>query len=149
MNKDDIDQIRIEIECDGESALSMMLHRDGTVGRSGNGSLPRDGVAVLGVLDDKIFHTLIDSLDERVFPHAGAYEIQNKIGKSVMYSIAFLRKEKPLASFEFRMGFENRDVGNLVSYFDGFIQQAVALTNDWHQESLKKKQEEDSQQENA
>ena len=145
MNKNDIDQIRIEIECGGESALSMMLHRDGTAGRSGNGSLPRDGIAVLGIIDKRVFKTLIDSLDERIFPQAGAYEIKNKIGTPVTYGVAFLRKDKPLASFEFRLGLDNRDAGNLVAYLDGFIQHAVALTNDWHQETLKKKQRENFQ----
>ena len=147
MNKDDIDQIRIEIECGGESALSMMLHRDGTVGRSGNGSLPRDGIAVLGVIDNQAFNILLDSLDERVFQHTGGYELKNIIGTPVMYGIAFLQKDNPLATFEFRMGLDNQDAGGLVAYFDGFIQHAVALTNEWHQKALAQKQKEESQQE--
>ena len=59
----------------------------------------------------------------------------------VTYRIAFLQEEKPLATFEFRMGLENQDVGNLVSYFDGFIQQAAALTNDWRQKAIAEKKQ--------
>lgn len=140
INRNDIEQIRIDIECSGESALSMMLHRDGTLGRSGNGSLPRDGITCLGVSDGIAFRTLVDSLDEQVFPHAGAYDMKEKRGKPVTYAIGFLGKGGPIAVFEFRMGLENRDAGNLVSYFDGFIKQAVALTEDWHRETLRKKQ---------
>jgi hypothetical protein len=67
--------------------------------------------------------------------------MKEKVGTPVMYGIAFLEKDKPLASFEFRMGLENRDAGKLVGYFDGFIQQAVALTDDWYHETLKKHKE--------
>lgn len=145
MNKNDIDHIEIAIECGGESALSMMLHRDGTTGRSGSGSLPSTDTAVLGIIDQQIFKELIDSLHDGVFPHAGTYEIKNKIGTPVMYRIIFLQKEETLAHFEFRFGLKNEDVGNLVSYFDGFIQHAVTLTNEWYHKTLEKKHNEDSQ----
>jgi hypothetical protein len=138
MNKDEIEQIRIDIECGGESALSMMLHRDGTLGRSGNGSLPRDGITCLGVSDGSAFRTLLSSLDERVFPHAGVFDMKDKKGTPVRYAIGLLGKGGLLAGFEFRMGLENRDAGNLVGYFDHFIQQAVALTEEWHRDTLKK-----------
>lgn len=141
MNKADIQQIRIDIECSGESALSMMLHRDGTLGRSGNGSLPRDGFTCMGMSDGSAFLTLIDSLAVEVFPHAGAYEIKDKKGAHVRYAIGFLGDNyQILAGFEFQLGLDNRDAGNLVSYFDGFIQHAVSLTEDWHKEALRKQQ---------
>lgn len=141
MNKAEIQQIRIDIECGGETALSMVLYRDGTLGRSGNGSLPRDGITCLGMSDGSAFSTLIDSLNEGVFPHVGTHEIKDKKGTPVRYAIGFLGTgDRLLAGFEFRMGLDNRDAGNLVAYFDGFIQHAVALTNDWHKETLLKQQ---------
>ncbi len=121
----------------------MMLHRDGTLGRSGNGSLPRDGIACLGMSDGSAFRTLIDALNEGVFPHAGAYELKGKKGTAIRYAIGFLGAgNQLLAGFDFRMGLDNRDAGNLVAYFDCFIQHAVALTDDWHKDTLRKQQNE-------
>lgn len=142
MNKSDIEQIRIDIECGGESTLSMMLRRDGTLGRSGNGSLPRDGIACFGMSDGSAFHALIDTLNEAVFPQAGAYEIKEKRGSAVRYTIGFFGEgDRLLAGFDFQMGLENRNVGPLVAYFDGFAKRAVALTDDWHKETLRKRQD--------
>ena len=138
MNKSDIEQIFIEIECNGESALSMMLHRDGTLNRSGNGSLPRHKVMAMGMSDGKIFKALIELLDQGIFPHAGTYELKEKKGLPVMYRVAFLGKEKPIGVFEFRVGLENKDAGNLLGYLDLFIQEAVKLTESWYADVLKK-----------
>src|SRR5262245_6721097 len=101
----------------------MMLHRDGTLGRSDNGSLPRDGITCLGTSDGVAFRTLVDWLNKAVFDHTGTYEIKDKKGTPVRYAIGFLGAEdRLLAGYDFRMGLDNRDAGNLVAYFDSFIQ---------------------------
>ncbi len=138
MNKADIQKCRIDIISGNECALSMLLCRDGTLGRQGSGKLPADKVAVRGMSDGKAFTALIDMLDEKVFPHANVYDHPNKVGLPITYSIAFLGKGEEVAVFEFRFGSETRDVGELLPYFDVFIGQAIALTNDWYeQEKLK------------
>ena len=71
-------------------------------------------------------------LDERIFPHATVYDHPHKIGLPITCSIAFLDKEQNTAAFEFRFGRKTSDVGELLPFFDGFISQAVALTNDWY-----------------
>lgn len=136
MKKQDIEQIRIDIECDGQSALSMMLHKDGTVGRSGNGSLPRNGKAVLGVVDPSLFAGLIESLDEQMLARAAIYDHPNKLGRSILYRVVFLGPKPQLARFEFRLGEENRDVGDLLPLLDAFCGKAVALTEEWYAKAI-------------
>jgi hypothetical protein len=138
MKKTDIQKFRIDIVSGGESALSMMLARDGALGRQGNGTLPSDKASVLGISDGSIFNSLIGMLDERVFPHADVYDHPNKIGVPVIYSIVFLDRHEGTAIFEFRFGSETPDVGELLPYFDGFIAQAVALTNGWYADEKSK-----------
>ena len=46
MTKDEVQKIRFDIEADGQSALSLMLCRDGTIGRQGNGNLPAEKTSV-------------------------------------------------------------------------------------------------------
>lgn len=138
MKKQDIQKFRIDIVSGGVSALSMMICRDGTLGRQGNGKLPADKESVLGSSDGKIFNSLIDMLDERVLPHADVYDHPNKIGVPITYSIVFLGHGQETAIFEFRFGSETTDVGELLPFFDGFIAQAVALTNDWYAQEKSK-----------
>ncbi len=132
MTKSDIQKFRIDIVSAKESALSMLLSRDGTIGRQGSGKLPADTAAVSGKSDGKAFNTLIDQLDERVFPHADVYDHPDKSGLPITYSIAFLGQGEDVAVFEFRFGSETPDVGELLPYFDVFIGQAIALTNEWY-----------------
>jgi len=134
MKKTDIEKLRIDIVSGSASALSMMLGRDGTIGRQGSGTLPADEASVLGTSDGAIFNSLIGMLDERVFPHADVYDHPHKIGIPITYSIVFLGRGQDTKVFEFRFGSETPDVGELLPYFDGFISQAVALTNDWYAE---------------
>lgn len=136
MTKDEVQKIRIDIETDGQSALSLMLCRDGTIGRQGNGSLPPDKTSVMGVTDGAEFRKLIEMLDERVFTHQGIFDLPNKQGAPVKYSIAFLGEEPNLCAFEFRLGLENKDVGELLPYFDRLIVNAVALTDTWYAKAV-------------
>lgn len=138
MRKTDIQKFRIDIISGSASALSMMVCRDGTLGRQGSGKLPADEASVLGAGDGSIFSSLIGMLDERVFDHADVYDHPRKIGVPVTYSIVFLGRDQDTAVFEFRFGSETADVGELLPFFDSFISQAVALTNDWYVEEKSK-----------
>lgn len=138
MKKTDIEKFRIDIVSGNASALSMMVCRDGTLGRQGSGKLPADEASVLGTSDGSVFSSLIGMLDERIFAHADVYDHPNKIGVPVTYSIVFLGREQDTVVFEFRFGSETRDVGELLPFFDGFISQAVALTNDWYAQEKSK-----------
>jgi len=138
MKKTDIEKFRIDIVSGSASALSLMVCRDGTLGRQGSGKLPADEASVLGASDGSIFSSLIDMLDDRVFDHADVYDHPNKIGVPVTYSIVFLGLDQDTAVFEFRFGSETPDVGELLPFFDRFISQAVALTDDWYAEEKSK-----------
>lgn len=133
MNKSDIQKFRIDIVSNEVSALSMLVSRDGTLGRQGNGVLPPDTIAVMGQSDGRVFSTLIDLLDEKVFPHADVYDHPHKLGTPITVSVVFMGKsEKDIAIFEFSFGSETPDVGELLPYFDMFIGQAIALTDAWY-----------------
>jgi hypothetical protein len=133
MKKADIEKFRLDIVSGATSALSMMVCRDGTLGRQGNGALPADETSVLGISDGSVFRRLIEILDENVFPHADLYDHPHKLGLPITYSVVFLGRDQETLVFEFRLGSETPDVGELLPYFDGFIAQAVALSHDWYE----------------
>lgn len=132
MNKTQIQKIRIDIISNEQSALSMLLDRDGRISRQGSGTLPADVFAVESKNDGSIFSALVDALDEQVFAHAGVYDHPDKTGMPITYSVAFLGEQPDVAVFEFRLGTETKDVGELLPYFDQFISKTVLATNQWY-----------------
>jgi hypothetical protein len=142
MNKNDIEEITIYVTSGDRSFLAMMLRKDGTIGRSGNGglpgTLPGEGVCCLGADDGTVFRTMIACLlADQVFPHAGSHTMKQIKGMPLTYALRFDGKKDTLASFELTFGLENKDAGHLVAYFQQYIQRAINLTEDWHKEALK------------
>ena len=131
MKKPEIQKLRIDIVSGQTSALSLLLGRDGSISRQGNGRLPADAAHAAGHIDTEVFQQLLVLLDEAIFPHADVYDHPDKTGIPITYSVVFLGPEEVTAVFEFRLGSETPDVGELLPYFDSYIAQAVAFTDDW------------------
>ena len=133
MKKTEIQKFRIDIVCDDKSALSLLMDSEGRVSRQGSGAMPAEDFSVMSVGDGSIYAALIDALDERVFDHAGVYDHPDKSGLTITYSVAFLGSSpEEVALFEFRLGTETADVGELLPYFDQFISKAVMATEEWY-----------------
>lgn len=133
MQKSEISKVRLDIVCDGESLLSILMERGGRISRQGSGEMPADPFAVQGDNDGSIFEGLINALDERVFEHAGVYDHPDKAGVPITYSVAFLGAQPDeVAPFEFRLGTETADVGELLPYFVQIISKAEMATSDWY-----------------
>ena len=149
MNKTQIQKIRIDIISNDQSALFILLDRNGRISRQGSGTRPADEFAVMSDNDGSIFEALVNALDDQVFAHAGVYDHPNKLGQPITYSVAFLGEDPDVSAFEFRVGTETEDVGELLPYFDQFISKTVMATNGWYEAEKaaaeKKKGEDDKQ----
>lgn len=146
MKKKDIQKLRIDIVCDDKSALSLLMDKEGRVSRQGSGAMPVDDFSVMSEGDGSIFAALVGAMDDRVFEHAGVYDHPDKSGLPITYSVAFLgNSPEDVAVFEFRLGTETRDVGELLPYFDQLISKAVMATNEWYlaEKAQSEKAEED------
>lgn len=139
MKLSDVEKIRIDVQSEGVSALSLMISRIGDMMRQGNGSFPVNEYVACSDIDPNIFTQLIEDFDEEVFKFASVYDHPEKTGQPITYSIAFLDKEENTLIFEFRFGTETESVGELLPYFEGFISKALLLTNDWY--ALEEKEE--------
>lgn len=143
MKKTEVQKLRIDIVCDDKSALSLLMDSEGRVSRQGSGAMPADDFSVMSVGDGSIYAALIDALDERVFDHAGVYDHPDKSGLPITYSVAFLgNSPEEVALFEFRLGTETADVGELLPYFDQFISKAVMATDGWYKEEKARAEQE-------
>ena len=148
MKKTAIQKLRIDIVCDDKSALSLLMDNEGRVSRQGSGAMPPDDFSVMSVGDGSIFAALLDMLNDEVFEHVGVYDHPDKSGLPITYSVAFLGESpEDVAVFEFRLGTETKEVGELLPYFDQFISKAVIATNEWYAaEKEKSAQEEEGQE---
>lgn len=146
MKKEEIQKLRIDIVCDDKSALSMLMDKEGRVSRQGSGAMPADDFSVMSEGDGSIFAALIGAMDDRVFEYAGIYDHPDKSGLPITYSVAFLgNSPEDVTVFEFRLGTETKEVGELLPYFDQLISKAVMATNEWYlaEKAESKKQDED------
>lgn len=132
MKISDIEKIRIDVQSEGNSALSLMISRVGDMMRQGNASFPINEYVACSDIDPNIFLQLIENLDEEVFKSAAVYDHPDKSGQPITYSIAFQDKEERNLIFEFRFGTETQGTGELLPYFEAFISKALILTNDWY-----------------
>jgi len=139
MKLSDVEKIRIDVQSEGASSLSLMISRTGNMMRQGNGSFPINEYVACSDIDPNIFLQLIEDFDENVFKFASVYDHPDKTGQPITYSIAFLDKDENTLVFEFRFGTETEGVGELLPYFEGFISKALLLTNDWY--ALEEKEE--------
>ncbi len=145
MTKDEIEEIRIEVTSDGSLALSVMVHRDGSLGRQGSGAIPQTQPAVLGMTDGRYFRDLIELVDDVVFRHTGEYDCVDKAGAHVEYTLVFFgagpegSQDRPCAGFRLSLGTESTGVHPIVKYVDTFITRAVAATNPWYEAALEGK----------
>ena len=132
MNISNIQKIRIDIQSEKNSALSLMMSRNGDMMRQGNGNFPANEFVACSDIDPNIFLRLIEDFDEDVFKYAAVYDHPDKSGQPITYSIAFQDNNEKSLVFEFRFGTETPDTGELLPYFEGLISKAILLTNDWY-----------------
>ncbi|HTL82388.1 MAG TPA: hypothetical protein VL651_11820 [Bacteroidia bacterium] len=133
--KDMIEQIRIDVSCDGQSAISMLLHKDGTLNRQGDGNIPANRKTATAKTDGKLFRDLVNALDEKIFEHAGSYDFKEKKGMPVIYRVVFLGAKPNLRAFEFRLGSESEvENSGLYAYLDRFVMKAVKGSEEWWQQ---------------
>ncbi len=132
MNKEAIQKIRIDILTNEQSALSMLLSKEGQISRQGSGKIPVDMFTVTSADDGTIFNKILEKIDDRAFEHAGVYDHPDKQGETVTMSVAFLGDDSDVTFFEFRYGTETKDVGQLLPFFDQFVSYAVIITDEWY-----------------
>ena len=141
MTKDQVNQIRIEVETsDEKSLLLILLDRDGTLNRKGSGFIDdKDLPFVMGMSDGSAFKTLIDVLDEEVLqedPETGpsyTYDYPDKAGIPLTFKFVFLGEKPNLIVYEFHIGSESMDTEEgLFPYFGGLVSKAVELTDAWY-----------------
>ena len=134
MDKSQIQVIRIDISSQNQSALSMLLHRDGTINRQGNGDLPAEKMAALGTSDGSVFKTLVELISDgdALLDKSLEYRHPEPKGQLITYDIKFVGPQPQFRQYVLYFGTDNDEVHQLVKFFDHFVYQAKTLTDDFY-----------------
>lgn len=137
LNKEKINQIRIDFVYNNQHLFSLLADRDGTLNRFGNNTPPIDKRPVIGMTDGNCFKYLLNEFDETLFPLANIYDHPNKSGIPIKLTVAFIVQESTIKVFEFRYGSLTEDLGELLPYLTAYLNKSVEYTNDWYFTNIK------------
>ncbi len=138
MKKSQIESIRIDITSQGQSALSILLHQDGTINRQGNGDLPPIKVAAMGMSDGSAFKKLVDLIpdEDPLLDESLEYKHPDLKGQPIEYKIIFMGQKPLMRQYHLYFGLENNEVHQIVKYFDHFVMNAKRLTEEMYQKAI-------------
>jgi hypothetical protein len=132
----DLNYVTVEMKINNDSALVILLHKDGTINRSGNGSAAVVKNFFIGITDTaKIMEELSKLVDADFEQHLNmVYDDPAKTGKTCSVEIV-LDDEKGVKGTRFSYGSESmgppREIAN-------FVLKAIDLTDPWYLPQLKK-----------
>ena len=141
MKKSDVEQIRIEVTCDGKNMLSMLLHRDGTLNRKGDGSVKDDAIMAIGMTDGSIFKSLLDTVHDDLLKEDGMFgvDMPDKPGQLMHYEIIFIGPKPHIAVFDFKLGTDTENPDQLFLFFYGLVVSAIKETDKWYIQAVNPK----------
>ncbi len=129
MSRETVDAIVVDLEVESERALFILLHRDGSINRTGTGSFPiQDHDMYIGLTKGELFAQLLVEVDDGWFSHQGTYDIPDKVGKECLLSILMWHSDGAVSGFKFRYGSESEGPpGDICE----FVSKAVRITDPW------------------
>jgi hypothetical protein len=129
------DSVMVTIEIDNQIRLFILLARDGTINRRGNGSLADpDAPLCVGMVDESVFRTFASQVPGHIFKFQGIYDLKDKPGKPARLILAFKDDETGQNyGFEIRYGSESPDVPQELM---ALVNLASRLTGEWYAETL-------------
>ena len=75
----------------GNQILYILLSKDGTINRLGDGTLAcKDHNTYNGKTQDKIFEKVVSTFSSNIFEHCGEYDIPEKKGKNCELKVALV-----------------------------------------------------------
>jgi len=130
MNKDQVDGIIVTLKADDEIVLHVLLDKDGSINRIGDGVLGSDDRDMYsGVAEEPLFERLRDEIDETLLEHDGIYELPDKVGIPLELTFIFKDGDDQTASLQFKYGAESQGLPLEVL---NFLRAAEGTTSAWH-----------------
>ena len=134
--KNQIDKLIISLDVGEKNALLIILAKDGTICRRGNGSADSEDMPLLkGVSYDGHFEALMMTVSEETLLYAGVFDQEPKQGRICQLMLVFNGKEELDISFKCTYGEDSQGpTKELVQ----ILINAVKLTDPWYKEEQEK-----------
>jgi hypothetical protein len=134
---DELDTCFIKITYRGETALLLLLSRDGTINRMGDGTPPSAGGSTLyiGKVSEPLFERLTEAIPAQLWQlrHVGRLELDDRVGEDCVLTVMFGRSDTESGFlFEILFGSES---GGVPRELQLILSRAVELTDPWWQET--------------
>jgi hypothetical protein len=135
MKKEEVLEVRIELTINSQTALFIVLGKDGSLARQGSGNREISKERYVGQSDGQYFMQLMKNLDEEIFKHFGIYDMPEKDGDACTLSLVF-KDDQRIEGFEFYYGYKSKN-GPHVEVLS-LVEKAVKLTEDWYRGANRK-----------
>lgn len=134
-----IDKVLITLEVGDKTCLFILLGKDGTIHRKGDGSPQHNLPLQMGVSNQRHFDAFMMTVNEAVFAYKGVVRYPNRVGTDCSLTIIFQGPNE--VDFSFRVIYGADSAGPPSELVEILIN-AVKLTEGWYQEQLAEPQEE-------
>ncbi len=131
--QDLIDKALLTLEVGNSTPLFILLARDGTIHRKGNGNPAANLPLITGNSTDGHFEALMMTVDEHIFTYTGVIRMPEKVGTECRLTMIFQGRNGVDISFRVVYGADSQ--GPPVELAQILIN-AVKLTDTWYNQQL-------------
>lgn len=125
----DLDVCFIRMEHGGEDVLFILLSRDGSINRMGDGTpSPVDKTLYIGVVKEPLFDQLMEVVPDDLFRYVSRLEIPDREGIDTTISVMFQHKDGRVLPFEVLFGSES---GGVPLELQTILRRALELSDGW------------------
>jgi hypothetical protein len=138
-----IDKVLITLEVGDKTSVLILLAKDGTISRKGDGSTGNvDLPLIQGVSPDGHFEALMMTVSEDIFPYAGVINEPAKAGRDCRFSIVFQGPNEVDYSFRVLYGEDSKGPPLELSQI---LINAVKITEPWYRKQVRPQNQEAKQ----
>jgi hypothetical protein len=128
-----VDKVLITLEVGEKTGLFILLTKDGTINRKGDGSVTHDLPLHRGTSNQRHFDALMMTINESIFGYCGIIKQPNRLGTESSLTIIFQGPND--VDFSFRVIYGADSEGPPRELVEILVN-AVKLTEGWYQEQL-------------
>jgi len=128
-----IDKVLVTLEVGERTALLILVAKDGSVHRKGNGNPDSNLMLAQGISHDGHFDALMMTVNEAIFQHSGVIRMPNPVGEECRLSIIFQGHNS--VDFSFRVVYGSQSDGPPQELVQILVN-AVKITEGWYQKQL-------------
>ncbi len=128
-----LDKALITLEVGDSTPLFILLAKDGTIHRKGNGNVAENLPLMRGISQQGHFEALMMTIDDSIFEHSGVLKFPDRVGQECQLTIIFQGAGETDFSFRVIYGLESEGPP---AELTAILINAVKISEPWYREQL-------------